>query len=406
VRGGSPPGSRWAPLLALFFGRTVYAFNWYNIGAVLPLLRTGFGIGTAELGVVLAAFLVGAGIFQLPAGFAAMRWGNRATSIGALAAMAGFTLASAASPNWIVLAAMRFGAGAGAAFFFAPALGLATSYYPPGTRGMVIGFYNAGFSLGSGIGLVVGALVGVAFGWSWALAVGGLLLAAGTVVAVVLLPRTPAERAPTGVRELWQAGLPVLRSRALWALALGMSGLWGGFYVAAQYFVEYASQVHVSWSLALAATVPTGMILVEIVGGPIGGWLAERSGRLRRTIVLWGIASGVGIALVPFLSLDASWVDFAFLGFADGVVFAVLYLIPTYLPELRSSQFALALALLNSIQIFLGSALAIAFGFVADRYGYTPAWLMAGAFGIAVIPLLVWVPASGRTGPHGAPTRA
>jgi len=395
------PDHGWVPLGTLFFGRTVYAFNWYNIGAVLPLLRPSLGVSTAEAGIVLAAFLVGAGVFQLPAGFAAMRWGNRLTSIAALATMAAFTLASAASPNWIVLAALRFGAGGGAAFFFAPALGLATSYTRPGAKGVVIGFYNAGFSLGSAVSVIGGALIGEAVGWSWALAIGGLLLAAGTVAAVALLPRAASEETPAGARELWRSARPVFRSRALWALALGMSGLWGAFYVAAQYFIEFAAQVHNDWSYALAAAIPTLMILIEIPGAPLGGWLAERSGRLRRTIVLWGAAAGVGVVLIPFLSLGGEVVDFAFLGFANGVVFAVLYLIPTYLAELRSSQFALALAMLNSVQIFLGSAMAIAFGFIAGRYGYTPAWLMAGIVGVAVIPLLVWVPAAKRTGLHG-----
>jgi MFS transporter, ACDE family, multidrug resistance protein len=391
---GAPP--RWVALVTLFLARAVYAFNWYNIGAVLPLVGKGLAIGPAELGIVLAAFLVGAGIFQLPAGFAARRWGNRPVSVGALAAMAAFTLASAASPNWIVLAATRFGAGAGAAFFFAPALGLATAYFPAGSRGPVIGLYNSGFSLGAGVGLSVGATIGVLFGWSWALASGGLLLAGGTVMAALLLPRVAHEEAPSDVRELWRESLPVLRSRAIWALALGTSGLWAAFYVAAQYFVEFASQVHESWSLLLAAAVPTVMIVAEIPGGPIGGWFAERRGRLRRTLVLWGIAAGVGVALVPIFSLAVSWAAFLFLGFADGVVFALLYLLPTHFVEVKPSQYALGLGLLNSIQIFIGSAVSFAFGVIAVRAGYTAAWVMAGAFAIAVLPFLAWVPASER----------
>ncbi len=379
---------------ALFLARTVYAFNWYDMGAVLPLVRTDWGVGAAELGIVLAAFLLGAAIFQLPAGFAAMRWGNRATSIAALGVMAAFTLASAASPNWIVLAVLRFGAGAGAAFFFAPALGLATSYYPAGTRGPIIGIFNAGFSLGAGISLVAGAVTGLAFGWGWALAIGGLLLMGGTVAALLLLPRVPGEGSPSRARDLWRASVPVFRSRPLWALALGTSGVWAAFYVAAQAFPLYASQGRLSLGLALADSIPTAMIFVEILGGPIGGWFGERRGDLRRTIAIWGIATGVTVALVPVFSLAASWIAFAFLGFADGVFFALLYLIPTYLPLLGRSEFPLALALLNSIQIFIGGGFAIAFTLVVVHYGYPLAWLMTGAFALALLPLLAWVPSS------------
>jgi MFS family permease len=388
----------------LFFARAVYAFNWYDIGAVLPLVRRGWGTGSTELVIVLAVFLLGTGIFQLPAGFVAMRLGNRSTAITGLAVMSTFTLLSAFSPNWLFLAATRFGAGAGAAFFFAPALGLATSYYPAGTRGPVLGIFNAGFSLGSGISLIAGALVGLAVGWHWALALGGLLLVAGTVAAYALLPRVPNEGSPSGVRDLWQASIPVLRSRPLWALALGTSGLWAAFYVAAQAFPLYASQAHPVWGLALIDAIPTAMIFAEIPGGPIGGWLGERRGELRWTLGLWGILTAAIVVLVPYFSLNASWAAFLLLGFADGAIFAVLYLIPTYLPRVGRSEFALALALLNSIQIFVGSGFAVAFAVVAQRAGYPVAWLLTGAFALALLPLLAWVPRSRGTAAH--PTAA
>jgi len=385
---------------ALFFARAVYAFNWYDIGAVLPIVRQQWGTAPIHLVVVLSAFLVGAGIFQLPAGFTALRWGNRATAIAALAVMAAFTLASSVAPNWIVLAATRFGAGAGAAFFFAPALGLATSYYPAGTRGPVIGIFNAGFSLGSGISLVAGALVGLAIGWHWALAVGGLLLVAGTAVAFVLLPRVPNEGSPSRARDLWRASAPVLTSVPLWALALGTSGLWSAFYVAAQAFPLYASSAHPAWGLALIDAIPTAMIVAEIPGGPVGGWLGERRGELRWTLALWGILTAALLALVPYFGLTDTWGAFLLLGFADGAVFAVLYLIPTYLPQLGRSEFALALALLNSIQIFIGGGFALVFAYVAVRQGYPVAWLLTGAFAAGLLPLLHWVPRS-----HGTAAR-
>jgi len=385
----------------LFVARTVYAFNWYNIGAILPLLRTAFGIGGIQIGLVVGVFLLGAGVFQLPAGFAAMRWGNRAVSIVAIAVMGAFCLASAFSPNWIVLAALRFGAGAGAAFFFAPALGLVASLYPEGSRGPVIGVYNAGFSVGSGAGLFVGAVVGVTFGWAWALAVGGLAMLGVAAAVPRLIPPVRWAVPPIRRGELWRNSVPILRSRAVWALALAMSGVWAAFYVAAQYFVDFASVAHSSWSLTLAAAIPTVMIAAEVVGGPVGGWLGENGRSMRRILLLWGVASGVVIAAIPLFSLPVAFPAFAFLGFADGVVFAVLYLIPSYLPGLEGGGFALSLGLLNSIQIFLGSGLVIGFAVVANTDGFPIAWALAGAVAIAFLPFLAAVPPVGAGSARG-----
>jgi MFS family permease len=377
--------------------RIVYAFNWYNIGAVLPALGRQLPASTFELGLVLGAFLVGAAIFQVPAGVAALRWGNRTVSIFALFLMGSFSLASAFSPNWLVLAGLRFGAGAGAAFFFAPALGLVTSYYPQGARGPIIGLYNAGFSIGSGLGLFGGALIGEWLGWPGTLLIGGVAILAVAVAAPLVLPRTGPPPGRRGLQELWDAASPVFRSRSIWALSISTAGLWAAFYIAAQYFIAFASAVHAGWAVAVAAAPPTVMIILEVPGGPFGGWLGERVGEMRGQLLFWGALSGVGILLVPFLPLFGLLCLFAFLGFADGIVFAILYLLPTYLPEAHGETLALGLSFLNSIQIFLGGGLAIGFAYLAGAVGYTWAWGFAGAVALVPLPLLYWV--SARRGP-------
>lgn len=358
---------------------------------MLPLVGSALGATTPQLGIVLGAFLAGAGVFQLPAGFAALRWGNRPVSIAALAIMGAFCLASAFSPNWIVLAVLRFGAGAGAAFFFAPALGLVASYYPVGSRGPIVGLYNAGFSLGSGVGLFAGAFIGAALGWSWALSIGGIALLVATAIAPLVLPVSDTTPPRRTIGELWEASQPVLRSRPLWALSLSFMGLWTAFYVAAQYFVQYAHSVHPGWSLGLAAGLPTLMIAVEVLGGPLGGWLGERKVDMRVILVAFGAPAALVVLFIPFASLDELIGMFAALGFLDGATFAVLYLLPTYLPETRGEGLSLGLGLLNMIQIFAGSALAVAFAFVASYVGYTQAWILAGGVGLATLPLLLLV---------------
>ena len=369
----------------------MYAFNWYNVGAVLPLIGTGLHVSTVELGVVLGSFLLGAAVFQLPAGFASLRWGSRRICLAALVVMGAFSLASAFSPNWYVLAVLRFGVGAGAALFFAPALGLVAQYYPTGQRGPIIGLYNAGFSIGAAIGIIAGAFIGVAFGWSVALAVGGVGLLVGAAVATRVLPPLAPPSNVRSVREVVRAARPVLRSSSIWALALALTGTWGAFYIVAQYFVQYSAAVHPSWSLPLAASLPTVMIVVEIVGGPLGGLLLERGLDMRATLVVLGVPAAFALVLIPFLPLVGLAGVFVFLGFANGVVFADLYLIPSYHAETEGEGLSLALALINCVQIFGGSALSIAFGVVAVEYGWTVAWVFAAAAGLATFPLVLWV---------------
>jgi MFS family permease len=374
--------------------RIVYAFNWYNVGAVLPLIGAGFGIGTERLGIILGLFLVGVGIFQVPAGLASMRWGARRVSLVGVAVMGVAGILSAFSPSWEWLATFRFFSGVGAAFFFSPALSLIATYYPAGSRGPVIGLYNGGFSLGGALGLIGGAALGAAFGWQAALGVGGAVLLGLTIAAIRLLPRPAHAPKTLRVSEIVQGARTVLRSRSIWALSVSLVGFWAAIYVVAQYFTQYSSSA-TSLTNVAAATLAAVVIVASFPGGIVGGWWAERSRDPRRLIILGSVACGLFVVSIPFLPLWGLGPAFAALGFLDGVVFAVLYLIPTYLPEAKGESVALGLGIINSIQVSVGSLVAVGFGFLAAGPGYTTAWIFVGVLTLALLPLVLLVRPAG-----------
>jgi predicted MFS family arabinose efflux permease len=401
-------GRRASAVGALFVARVVYAYNWYNVGAVLPLIGTGLSAGPASLGLVLGAFLVGVSIFQVPAGLASVRFGPRPVSLAGIAVLGASGLASAFAPSWPVLAILRFVAGAGAAFFFSPALGLIASYFPPAHRGPAIGLFNGGFSVGGALGLFVGAGLGVAYGWPAALGAGGAVMLAVTAIAWVVVPRAPASvvrRRPGSTRAV---GLRVLRSRSIWALSIALAGFWAAVYIVAQYFVDYAQTVHPAWGIGLASVLTAVVVVMALPGGPFGGWLAERGGDRRVILGVSGAIASLLIFAIPFASLLELWPLFLALGFFDGMCFSILYLIPSYLPEAGGEGLALGVGVVNSIQVIVGSAAAIAFGFIVSAVGYTDAWLFAGFLSLGVLPLLVLVlpnraPPGGVGRPGAAP---
>lgn len=384
-----PP--RNVPIAVLFTARVVYAFSWYNVGAVLPLIGAHLAAGPEALGLVLAAFLVGAGVFQVPAGVAAIRWGSRRVSLLGLMIMGLACAASGFAPSWPALAAARFVAGVGAAFFFSPALSLVASYYPPGQRGFVIGLYNGGFSVGAAVGLAGGAWIGVEWGWTATLSGGGLALLVAALLCWVALPAESRVAAARPLSDVLGQSRRVLGSRSIWALSLALTGYWAAIYIVAQYFVVYAGTTYPGWGLTLAAALVTVVIVVSFPAGPLGGILGERSRRRVTLLAILGLATGGLVILIPFLPLVALTADFVGLGVLDGAGFAVLYLIPTYLPESQESSLALGVAVINSIQVGIGSVLAGAFGFLVVDWGYTTSWWVAGLLAIAFLPLLLLV---------------
>jgi MFS family permease len=398
-----PPGRRVAPSAALFVVRIVYAFNWYNIGAVLPLIGGSLAASPAQLAVVLGAFLLGVGIFQVPAGLAAVRWGSRRVSLAGVALFGLAGIATAFAPTWPSLALIRFVGGVGAAFFFSPALSLIASYYAPGERGPVVGFYNGGFSVGGAIGLIGGVALGLSFGWPAALGFGGVALLGTTAAAYFVLPRQPPEGSSRESSAVYAAGRAVLRSRSIWGLSLALTGFWTAVYLIAQDFVDFAHTVHASWGVGVAALLTAVVVVSSFPGGPIGGWLAERGAD--RRVLLGGFGALVSslVLLVPFANLWTIGPLFLALGFLDGVVFAILYLIPSYLPETQGEGLALGVGVVNSIQVLLGSGFVVLFGVLVEMVGYTGAWLYAGVLSFALLPALALVAPNRAAAPPRAP---
>ncbi|MCI4360609.1 MAG: MFS transporter, partial [Thermoplasmata archaeon] len=207
---------------------------------------------------------------------------------------------------------------------------------------------NGGFSLGGALGLVAGAYLGLHAGWPASLAIGGVALLGATGLAWIVLPRDTPEGRRGPVGDLLRASTRVLLSRSIWALSLGLTGFWAIIYIVGQYFVNYGQDVHPAWGLATVAELAALLVLVSFPGGPVGGWLAERGGDRRVLAAGFAATAGALSLTIPFLSLGPLSVVMVLLGFVDGIVFAVLYLIPSYLPESHGDGLALGVALVNS----------------------------------------------------------
>lgn len=376
--------------LALIGLRVAYAYNWFDLGPGLTGVSSTFGVGPAEWGVLLAAFLVGAGAFQVPAGLLAKRLGPRTVALWGAFLLGAGGLAAAAAPTFLTLVILRAAAGAGAALFFSPAIGLVASLQPEGRRGVAVGTFSSAFSAGAALGVFVTSLVIPLIGWRGGLALGGGLLLALLAIAVPLVPSRGAADSEPASR-----GLPAaLRSRAVWAIGLAFIGLEGASLSAGQYFVPYAEVVR-GWAPALAGAVASLFVFPSLFGGPVGGALTERYTNRRTQMVIATAAAGALLLAVPFAGVGpVAGVAIAF-SLSYGAIYAMMYVLAPYLPGIPRSEVPLAIGLFNSIQIVGGALLTYLFAIFVSTRGYTDAWLALGVLTVVPIGLLILVPATG-----------
>ncbi len=407
---GPPAGARSAfrgtagrATLALIALRVLYAFNWFDVGPGLPAIGVEFGIGSVGWGLLLAAFFAGAGALQIPAGLLARRWGTRSVALGGAVVLGGAVLASSLAPSFLALVALRAVAGAGAGLFFSPAIALVTTLHAEGRRGVPVGVFSSAYTVGAGLGLFAGALLLGPLGWRGLLALGGILTLGLVPVALWFVPRWAGAPPPAGARPA--PGIPrALTSRSLWVLGLSFIGLEGASLSAGQYFVPYAEAAR-AWSPALAGGIAALFVFPSFFGGPIGGGLTERFANRRTQLAVFTAVPAALLLAIPFVGLGAIAAIGSLFAFAFGMVYAIMYVLPPYLPGFRRDELSLAIGMFNGIQLAGGALVASIAGWAVDVYGYSSLWWVLGGGAIATLVLLPLFPVTGRTVPP-SPDRA
>ena len=397
LRAGEVARSTWVLILL----RAAYAYNWFDVGPALPGIGASFAVGPAGWGLLLAAFLAGAGALQVPAGLLGRRYGNRFVSLVGAGLLAAFGIASGFAPSFAALLAFRAVAGAGAGLFFSPAITLVASLYPPGRRGLPVGGFSSAFSAGAAAGVLVTALIVPAIGWRSSLVLGGVVLAAVTVAGILLVPRaaeTPRV-APSG------RPLAAFRFRGVFAIGAAFVGMEGASFATGQFIVPYGEALR-GWAPALAGLVGMAFVLPSVIGGPVGGPIAERRLDHRRQLFVAAALGAAAIALLPFAGLAVTVAIGATFSFAYGVVYAVMYVLPHFWPALPADEIPLAIGLFNAMQLVGGASVAYLFGRIVVLASYSVGWLALAAIQLGTLAALLALPRSARPAAPARPPAA
>lgn len=375
---GSSRGGVWAILTARLF----YSLNWYNISPALFPISRAFNLTLAETSLSLTLFLVGAGIFQLPAGIIASRIGARRTALTGLYMMSAAAILTAASPDFQILLALRFLVGVGAALFFSTAISLLNDIVPDRITSM-IGYYNASFNLGAGAGIIAMTPVVTLLGWRYDFLISGLLVLASSLLlhATIRVNRVFPQFDFSGLKSR-------LLNRQIWIIGIGLVGLWALNYTLPEFFKGYATSIGINSFIAgtMGGVVP----IAGVFGGVIAG-LFRRYNPIRFSALLV-IIVGVSVASMSVVSTLGLWIIVILTGLIATVVISLEYAAVAAM-ERSSRYMALNIGLINSIQIGIGSAVPYLFGIIVgvSSGSFRFAWIFLGIFSISTLAFLFGV---------------
>lgn len=307
--------------LAYALGGTVSTL----LSVYLPMVLRDLGAEGTAGAVLNAAFLYGWVLGGLGSGLLADRFGRvRVLALGATL-MGAFTLGAMGATSWPVLAALRFGAGAGVGGVLVVTTTYLAELTPARTRPVWLGLLAMGFPVGI---VGAGSLIFVFERWRDAFSLGLIpLLLGGAVLATLREPadwrtaRTPdSARFPVLFSPTYR--LAVLRGSLVFGAVL--IGLWA-------VFSWTPSWVQSLFTDPAEAARPRGLTMMlfglgGIVGGAASGFLVRAFG-LRRTLlgtfatcfVLTGLLFGTNAAFTPLVYLETAGLALAF-GVSQGAL--------------------------------------------------------------------------------------
>jgi MFS family permease len=381
---------RWLVLGSVLTSRIIYTINWFNIAPLLGttgLIAVALNLNLPAQGLLTSSFLLGAGIFQIPAGIVSGRWGPKNTSQLGMLILSLSGIGEGLSPNFPLLFTSRFTLGIGAALFFAPAIGILTPLFKPEEEGFVLGLYNSCFNIGGAIGLFGWVIVTDLLGWRDGLVLGGAIGIISVAIGQIVIPRDkPVERAQR--RSMG----PVFKNWNVWLIGFGVLGLWGAIFSSSSFLEAYTKDTF-AVSPYVSGLMASLIMFASIFGGPIGGRLSDRY-RMRKIFILVpGIIVSVGIVLFGISQPIELWFLIPLVGFMDSIVFSTMYASMSQYPEIGHDYAPLGISIINSVQILGSYPIPIIFTFLVSTYGnnYSPGWFFIGGVSLILMMLIFWI---------------
>jgi predicted MFS family arabinose efflux permease len=378
--GGPPQLGRLPYALAACFGLSATMITTFPI--VAPDVVSEFRLSYAQTGVIAAAYMLGYGLFQLPASFLGISVGSGRVLLGAMMLMSAGALVPCIidSPSGWVISRLVMGiAGAAVLPLSLHLLTLALS----GARLVKgVGITISGWGFGMTLAMLGAAPLLHMVGWRavmLASAVLGVIVMAG--LYWTLPPRNRREEASGTLPGFAQLGRALAGNGALNRMSIINAAATSIMICVPAWLPLYVSGAfHVSTAETAAGLSPIGIGVA--VGAWTGGALTIRWGW--RPVVITGLlASSVLVASVPLLWSASLIIALAIPIGWIGMFFAapVQSLFPSVIAE---EWTALAAGYYNSIGFFGAFAASLLFGFLVDRTSsFTLGWLF-----LAMIPIV------------------
>ena len=377
----------------------LYLFDYMDrmvVVSLFPSLKDAWGLTDTQCGLLVSAVYWSILIFTLPVSIIIDRW-SRKKCIGTMALLwSAATLACAFTRNFTHLFIARTAIGIGEAGYAPGGTAMISALFPKEKRAKILGLWNASIPLGSAMGIVAGGYIAEHFGWRHAF---GIVALPGMIIALMFFYVRDYEtialqqQANNDTQNQWikikpaEIALQFLKNKTLLFNNLAFAA---NTFVTTSLLTWLPTYYHRLENLPMdkAGTKGGAIMLLAIIGAPLGGFLTDRWLQKRKNArALFPAISSFCTCLLlvaAFIFLQGHGGQYAVLLMTgiSAVAFvpaAVAVTQDVVHPGVR----AISLSLCVIVQHVLGSALGPpSIGALSDAFGLQKALMFLPAFSI------------------------
>lgn len=257
----------------------------YMVSSMFPFIQKEWGLTDMQSGLLVSTVFWSIVVFVIPGSIIIDRWSRRKT-ISIMAALWSIaSMACAFAGNFAHLFTARTMLGIGEAGYGTGGTAMIAGLYPMEKRGRMMGLWNVSIPLATATAIAVGGIIATHWGWRAAF---GLTALPGLIVAVLFffvrdyktveLVKTVARGEGEGLSRIRMKRGDVAReffhTPTLFFIYLGMAG------------VQFVAVAIITWlptyfnrtggiPMERAGTKAGAIMLLAIIGAPLGGFLAD-----------------------------------------------------------------------------------------------------------------------------------
>ncbi|MBH5368132.1 MFS transporter [Bradyrhizobium glycinis] len=372
--------NRWGILAIIFLVRLTMAFQFQSVAAVAPLLQQTFGVGLPDIGLLIGLYFTPGVALALPGGAIGARFGDKATALAALVLMMAGSAAMAFGDGWSFQIAGRLIGGIGGVLLSVQLTKMTTDWFAGKEIATAMGIAINSWPTGIAVALLTLPAIGT---WGGPAAASLAVCAAIALGILLLLFYQPPPASTAGAARFARLDRPTV------AAVMVAGAIWGLFNVGFAMILSFGPSLLVErgWTVAAAGSAISLALWISAISVPIGGMLADRTGRPHALLV--GGSLGIALLLVLLTRSDAVIPIVVGIGLVSGLPAGPIMSLPARVlaPQTRAIGMGLFLTVFYAAMM-LGPAIG---GRLAGLTGSAAAALDLGAAVVLVCPLLLWL---------------